>query len=471
MTRERLSNLDTVMLRVEDPVHPNVGMGVMILGTQVNFERLKLTVEARLLCYDRFRQRLVEPLLPWRAPCWEDDLEFDLRYHMQRVTLLPPGDQAALQALVSLLAGIPLDLNRPLWRVYLVETYGPGCALIWQVHHSLADGIALMHVLLSLADTDPNAPPCFREPGYRPQATAGSWHSRLRSRRRAATRLAQKGLETLADPQRVTELARLSKDAAVAVKGLLVSPRDSDTPLRGESGDAKRVAWSAPILLDDVKTIGRRLGGTVNDVLLTAITGALRRYLQDRGEPLRGLELHALVPVNLRPRGTEAELGNRIGVIFIPLPVDIADPADCLRELNGQMDDHKHSLEAPLVFAGMKAFGRAPSGLVKPAVDYVCGRATAVVTNVKGPEQRIYLAGAPLEAFMFWIPRYGGIGIGISIMSYAGKVRVGAISDEGTVSDPETILARFHDEFDAMLAVALELDDAPSCGRIIGEIG
>jgi hypothetical protein len=110
----------------------------------------------------------------------------------------------------------------------------------------------------------------------------------------------------------------------------------------------------------------------------------------------------------------------------------------------------------------MKAFGRTPSGLVKPTVDYLCGRATVVVTNVKGPEQRIYLAGTPVEAFMFWIPRYGGIGIGISIMSYAGEVRVGAISDKGTVSDPETILARFHDEFDAMLALALKLDDPPS---------
>jgi WS/DGAT/MGAT family acyltransferase len=266
----------------------------------------------------------------------------------------------------------------------------------------------------------------------------------------------------LADPQRVAELARLGKDAAVVVKGLLLSPRDSDTPLRGESGEAKRAAWSAPIPLDDIKTIGRRLGGTVNDVMLTGITGALRRYLQGREAPLARIEVHALVPVSLRPRGTEAELGNRIGVVFVPLPVDIPDPADRLRELKGQMDNHKHSLDAPLVFAGMKAFGRTPSGLVKPAVDYLCGRATVVVTNVKGPEQRIYLAGTPVEAFMFWIPRYGGIGIGISIMSYAGEVRVGAISDKGTVSDPETILARFHDEFDAMLALALKLDDPPS---------
>jgi hypothetical protein len=109
----------------------------------------------------------------------------------------------------------------------------------------------------------------------------------------------------------------------------------------------------------------------------------------------------------------------------------------------------------------MKVFGRAPARLVKPAVDYVCGQATVVVTNLKGPEQPIYLAGVPVEELMFWIPRYGGIGVGISIMSYAGKVRVGIISDQCTLPDPETLVARFHDEFDALLALALEREDAP----------
>ena len=180
------------------------------------------------------------------------------------------------------------------------------------------------------------------------------------------------------------------------------------------------------------------------------------RYLQDQGEPLSNVEVSALVPVSLRPEGTEEELGNRIGIFFVALPIDVLDPVDRLRELKRRMDGHKHSLEAPLVFAAMQAFGRAPSGVIKPAVDYLCTRATAVVTNVKGPQEQLYLAGAPLEAFMFWIPRYGGIGLGISIMSYAGEVRVGMISDKDTVSSPETIIAGFYDEFDALRTRALE---------------
>lgn len=468
MTRERLSNVDTVMLRVEDPVHPNMGTGVMLLGTPVDIEWLRATIRVRLLRFDRFRQRLVQPWLPWGHLHWEDDPDFDLDYHLQQVILSPPGDQAALQELVSLLASIPLELDRPLWQMHLVETYGQGSALICRVHHSLADGVALMHVLLSLADSDPDAPPPCVEPRTQQQPVPRSRRSQLTARRRAAMGLAKKSLGTLAHLQRATELARRGGHAMAAVGGLLLSPPDSDTALRGKPSVPKRAAWSAPIPLDDVKIAGRRLGGTVNDLLLTAMAGALGRYLADRGEPLSHVDVRALIPINLRPEGTEGDLGNRIGIVFLSLPVEIVDPIDRLNELKRRMDDHKDSLEAPVVFAAMRAFGRAPSRLVKPAVDHLCTRATVVVTNVKGPQQPLYLAGAPLETFMFWIPRFGGIGVGVSILSYAGNVWVGAISDEDTLSDPETIIAGLHDEFDALRACALE--EPPSVEELAAKL-
>jgi WS/DGAT/MGAT family acyltransferase len=457
MTRERLSNIDTVMLRVEDSVQPNVGAGVMLLGAPVDVEWLKATIEARLLRFDRFRQRVVPSRLPWRQPYWEEDPDVDLNYHLQLAVLPPPGDKAALQELVSLLASMPLDLDRPLWQVHLVKSYGKGSAIICRVHHSLADGVALMQVLLSLADSDPEALPPLRNPEPRQNTNPGPQRTGLIIGRRAAMGLAKRGLRRLTNPPRATELARLARQASTAVGALLLYPPDSDTVLRGKRSVPKRAAWSVPIPLDDIKTIGRRLDGTVNDVLLAAMTGAVGRYLQDQGEPLSNVEVSALVPVSLRPEGTEEELGNRIGIFFVPLPVDVLDPVDRLHELKRRMDEHKHSLEAPVVFAAMQAFGGAPSGVIKPAVDYLCTRATTVVTNVKGPQERLYLAGAPLEAFMFWIPRFGGIGLGISIMSYAGEVRVGVISDKDTVSNPESIIAAFHDEFDALRTRALEV--------------
>jgi WS/DGAT/MGAT family acyltransferase len=444
------------MLRVEDPVHPNMGTGVILLAEPVDHERLRATIEARLLRFARFRQRVRQPRLPWGHLIWEEDPGFDLDYHLLRLRLPPPGDQHVLEMLVGLLASMPLDLNRPLWQIHQVEDYGPGCALICRVHHSLADGVALMHVLLSLADDDPEAPIPWTEPAHPQQAAPSPHLSPRRGGRRAIVGLARKSLQALAHLEGAAELARRGTSASLALAELLLSPPDSDTVLRGVPGVPKRVAWSAPISLDDVKVIGRRLGGTVNDVLLTAMTGALARYLRDRGEALSGVDLRALIPISLRPAGAEAELGNRIGIVLLPLPVEILDPVERLRALKRRMDDHKDSLEAPLVYGAMQTFGSAPARLIKPAVNYLCARATAVVTNVKGPQQPLYLAGAPLEAFMFWIPRFGGIGVGVSILSYAGTVRVGAISDEEIVPDPEIIIAGFQDELGALLALALE---------------
>jgi diacylglycerol O-acyltransferase len=458
MAKEHLTNIDTLMLRVEEDVNPNHGTGVMVLGEQVDFWRLEQTIEARLLCFARFRQRVVDSLLPWRPPSWQDDPDFDLGYHLQKASLPPPGDQASLQELVSLLAGTPLDLGRPLWQMYYVENYGSGSALICRVHHSLADGVALMHVLLSLADADPGASAYPSETDCQSQEPGGRTH-RPRG-------LVRKGLDVLADPPSGAEMARLGWDAAAAVQELMLSPPDSDTVLRGSRSEVKRVAWSEPIPLADVKAAGSRLGGTINDVVLAAVTGALRRYLQERqeplGEPLVAVRIRALVPISLRPSGAERDLGNRIGIVLLPLPVDVAGPLDRFRELKRRMDEFKGTLEAPVVYAAMNTFGRAPSGVISPLVDHLCGRATVVVTNVKGPQEPLYLAGAPLEDLMFWIPRFGGIGLGIGVLSYNGRVRVSVISDRDVVSDPQAVITAFQQEFDALLALALALEATPA---------
>jgi diacylglycerol O-acyltransferase len=452
MAKEHLTNIDTLMLRVEEDVNPNHGTGVMVLGEQVDFWRVKQTIEARLLCFARFRQRVVAPLLPWRPPSWQDDPDFDLGYHLQKASLPPPGDQASLQELVSLLAGTPLDLNRPLWQMYYVENYGEGSALICRVHHSLADGVALMHVLLSLADPDPGASAYPSETDCQSQEPGG--------RTRAPGSLVRKGLDLLADPPSGAEMARMGWDAAAAVQELMLSPPDTDTALRGSRSEVKRVAWSGPMPLADVKAAGSRLGGTVNDVVLAAVTGALRRYLQERGEPLVDVRIRALVPISLRPSGAERDLGNRIGIVLLPLPVDVAGPLDRFRELKRGMDEFKGTLEAPVVYAAMNTFGRAPSGVISPLVDHLCGRATVVVTNVKGPQEPLYLAGAPLEDLMFWIPRFGGIGLGVGVLSYNGRVRVSVISDRDVVSDPQAVITAFQQEFDALLALTLEATPA-----------
>jgi diacylglycerol O-acyltransferase len=462
MTRQRFSNLDTVLLRMDNPLDPMMVTGVLVLGAPIDLEQLKAIIETRLLRFGRFRQRVVSSRLPWRTPSWEDDPGFDLDYHLQRVTLPPPGDQAALQRTVSEMVGTPLDMTRPPWQVHLVEAYGPGCALICRTHHSLADGVALIHVILSLAEADSGGSRSGTEQESSQLGPDAIQSPQAGTGRRPVRRLMRRGLRTLGHLQRAPELARLGKVAVADVGDIVLTPRDTDTVLRGEPSLPKRIAWSGPVPLAGIKTIGRRLGGTVNDVLLTALAGALRRYLQARQDLPADLSFRALVAVNRRPEGAETELGNRISAVFLPLPVDIADPAERLAELKRRMDGLKVSLQPAMIVTALDVVSRAPLPALKWALRYLTSKATALVTNVKGPQERLYLAGAPLEEMMFWIPRYGGIGLGISILSYAGQVRLGVLSDEDLVPDPENVIAAFRDEFDALLALALETVPPPT---------
>jgi len=456
MTRQRFSNLDTTLLRVDNPIDPMMVTGVLVLGAPIGLEQLKATIEARLLRFDRFRQRVVSSRLPWRTPYWEDDYGLDLDYHVKKLILPPAGDQDALQRTVSRLVGTPLDMARPPWQVHLVEAYGAGSALICRTHHSLADGVALIHVILSLADTNAEDSRSGAEQQSSQLDSDAIKGPQAGTGRRLTRRLMRRGLWTLDQIQRGPEMARLGRDAVADVGDIVLSPPETDTPLRGAPTLPKRVAWSGPVPLEEIKTIGRRLGGTVNDVLLTALAGALRRYLLARQDLPADASIRALVAVNRRPAGAEMELGNRISAVFLPLPVDIADPVERLAELKRTMDALKDSLQPALIAGALEVLSRAPSPALTWAVSYLTSMATALVTNVKGPQERLYLAGAPLEEMMFWIPRYGGIGLGISILSYAGQVRLGVLSDEDLVPYPEAIVAAFRDEFESLLALALE---------------
>jgi diacylglycerol O-acyltransferase len=465
MIKERLSSIDTVMVRVDNPASVNVVTGLMIFGAPVRQDRVEQIIETRVLRFDRFRQRLVTPEQSWRTPYWEDASRIDFDYHLKEVTLSPPGDRAALQELISALAVEPLDSAHPLWQMHLVGPRDRGYAMICRVHHSLADGVGLAHVVLSMTDTETDNPPSAarRDPG-------GPAPARINTRRQRARALARRGVDTLISLPSSQEVLQGGIDAVTDLSDLLLSPADTDTVLRGEPSIAKRVAWSEPIALDEIKAIGHRMGATVNDVLLAATAGAVRSYLLACGTSLDGAAVRALVPVSVRPPGAEMQLGNRIGVIFVPLPVELADPAERLAELKWWMDNQKGSFQVPVIHRAMQAAGRLPAKPLNLAVDYLCTKASVVVTNVKGPAERRSLAGAPLEEIMFWIPRYGGIGVALTIISYAGQVWVGAISDRDTVSDPETVIADFRDELDVLLVQASAQESPPPAPSLASQL-
>jgi diacylglycerol O-acyltransferase len=375
--------------------------------------------------------------------------------HFSRIDLPAPGDRAALQKLAGELMSTPLDFSRPLWHYHFVEHYGSGSAIIARLHHCIADGLALVQVLLSMTDTEPDA--AWVEPVKAAKKRSSLLASMLKPAVKAVSgtlnitgTLLDQGLETLAHPSRVFDGALLGASGALALSKLLLIDPDPQTVLKGKCGVSKRTVWSEPIKLELVKAVGKVMGNTVNDVLVAAAVGALGRYMERRGGAVEGVNIRAMVPVNLRPPDDLEKLGNRFGLVLLSLPVGIKDPLRRLQVLKRRMDAIKESPEAVVAFGILNAIGMTPVRIERILTNFFGAKTTLVMTNVPGPREVLYLAGKPLRGIMFWVPQPAQLGMGISILSYAGDVVVGVATDAGLVPDPETIIEDFDAVFEQM---------------------
>ncbi|ABU58468.1 WS/DGAT/MGAT family O-acyltransferase [Roseiflexus castenholzii] len=456
---EAFSSADTAWLRMEDPTNLMMITGVLMFDEPLDVARLYRVIEERLLVFDRFRMRVKPGRSPNALPEWEIDPYFNLHAHIHRIALPAPGGKRELQALVSDLMSTPLDFSKPLWHFHIVENYNGGSAALCRLHHAIADGIALVQVLLSLTDEQRDVPPAVGiGHGERNNNPVEAFLLPVvRSLSNALTSvgaLVNESRELLEDPTRVIDAARTGVSGVQALNKLLFMPADPPTLFKGTLGVQKRAAWSDPIPLDEVRRVGSMFRCTINDVLLNAVAGALRRYLVSRGAIVDGLNIRAVVPVNLRPPGPITRLGNHFSLVFLDLPVGIEDPFDRLLELKRRMESIKGSPEAAIAFGILNTIGVMPQQMAELVVDIFGSKATAVMTNVPGPRQRIYLAGSPIRQIMFWVPQAGRLGLGVSIFSYAGDVLIGIAVDAGLVPDPDTIVEAFHTEFRDLLRLA-----------------
>ncbi len=463
--REPMSKVDTAWLRMERPTNPMMITGVLMFAEPMSLARLKKVVQQRFLAYARFRQKPVDT--PAGAS-WQDDTHFDLDWHVRESALPGRGarragnggvaEKRALERFVSDLASSPLDQGRPLWQFHLVEHYQGGSALVARIHHSYADGIALVQVLLSLTDT-------ARDPGAG-RDLARAWLKRdgadVARRIGAVDRymklggaMVEKGMAMYRNPTLAAMLAKEGGEIARELVNALVLPDDPPSLLRGRLGVSKRVAWAQPLDLQEVKAVGRACDCTVNDVLMATAAGALRDYMLERGEAVDGVTLRATVPVNLRPLEHARKLGNHFGLVFLELPVGEGNPVARVQRVARCMDDLKNSRQAIVAFGLLAALGMAPTALQGLALELFSRKATAVATNVPGPQQPLFMAGCALREMMFWVPQTGSIGIGLSILSYNDRVHFGLIADARLIPDPDAVARRFGAEFDKLLYLAL----------------
>jgi len=464
---ERMSRVDTAWLRMDNEVNLMMIVGVWLLQPGLDYEPLCERVAAKLLRYDRFRQKVVQDAI---GAMWVDDAAFDIHHHVVREKLVRrkgQGEREALQALCGKLATQAFDAKRPLWQFHLIERYEGGSALILRIHHCIGDGISLISVVQSI--TDGGDEPPSRKSRRGPDDEKGDWLSD--SVIQPLTDIAVKALgmtgkgvarsvEVLSQPQQLLgslDVARVGYQVLGDVAALALMPDDSATRLKGMPEGSKRVAWTEPLPLDAVKTIGKGLNCSINDVLLSCVAGAIGQYLCDRGDDPTGQEIRAMVPVNLRPLDQAWQLGNKFGLAPLVLPIGIHNPIERVYAVRRRMSELKGSYQPLLAFAVLAIAGL----MIKPVQDAILNlfakKATAVMTNVPGPAKPLIFCGSTIRQTMFWVPASGHIGVGVSILSYAGGVQFGLITDAKLCPDPRAIIERFQPEFDKLLLVTLML--------------
>jgi diacylglycerol O-acyltransferase len=459
---ERMSKVDTAWLRMDGEANLMMITGVWVLRPRVAYEALCQRVQDSLLKFHRFRQCVVEDA---SGATWVEDDSFDIRRHVLRERL-PRSKrghaQQALQERLARLAMRPLERAHPLWQFHLVEDYplpdgSMGSALLMRIHHCIADGIALIAVTMSLVDGGAAPPPRRR----RAQREADDdWFNETLVRPftdvavkalGAAGDGAAQALQLLGNPKQglagSLDLARSAYQLVSDLAALALMPDDSSTRLKGKPGRAKRVAWCEPLPLDEIKIVGKALGASINDVLLSCVAGAIGAYLRKHGDNPAGQEIRAMVPVNLRPVEEAHQLGNRFGLAPLVLPIGIENPILRVFEVRRRMAAMKGSFQPLLAFSLLAVAGL----LVKPAQDAMLNlfgkKTTAVMTNVPGPREKIRFCGSQVEQILFWVPQSGDVGLGVSILSYAGAVQFGVITDSTLCPDPQEIIDAFEPEF------------------------
>ena len=489
---ERMTKVDTAWLRMDSDANLMMIVGVWQLAPGVKHAAVCERIENTLLRYDRFRQRVMEDAA---GATWVHDRNFDLKNHvvLEKLPKVAKGhDQEALQDRVAALATQRLDPKRPLWQIHLIEDYtGPdgvrGSAMIVRIHHCIADGIALISVTMSLVDGGV-APPgreARTASGQKAALSAEDWiaDTLLKPFTDITVKAlgvmgegAARSLGMLGDPESMKDglekglgkgvsnsldMAKVLFQVLSDSAALALMPDDSKTRLKGKPGGTKKVAWCPPIPLEEVKAVGKALNCSINDVLLSCVAGALGEYLKSLGDDVKGQEIRAMVPVNLRPPHQPHDqahtLGNRFGLVPLVLPIGVDNPVERVYEVRRRMAALKGSYQPLLAFSLLAVAGL----LIKPAQDVMLNlfakKTTAVMTNVPGPRDKLKFCGSTLEQSMFWVPQSGDVGLGVSILSYGGGVQFGVITDSVLCPEPQRIIDEFLPEFARLSIVTLML--------------
>ncbi len=485
-----MSVQDALWLTMDRPNNLMVVDGAMVLAAQVELDQVRAVYADALGRFPVFHRKAVPHGMGW---AWQDDPHFSIDRHLSEITLPAPADVTALQRFVADQRTAPLPKDRPLWQAFLVNEVNladgtTGSAVVNRFHHAIADGVRLTQVMLGLCEVpESGVPVAVAKPPAPagPMSVVAGLASAARTAADATARVVghtaadaasdvkdvvthpvgavaglprqvvelpgtmlhgvSDGIELLRHPDHLldaldamgVESGRGTRDVSSVTKIALSG--NEKTVWTGKPGTRKAIAWSRPISLGMVKDIGAAGGATVNDVLLAAVAGGLRRYLMDRDAFIS--EVNWMVPVNLKPieENLPPDLGNFFALVFLPMPLDEPDPRERLLQMHLRMDRIKHSDEAVLTFGLQRVVSQSPGQVAFALTNFFANKAVGVLTNVPGPRAEMTFAGAPVLQVVGFAPCSGDQPMTATIFSYNGEVTVGFATDEGLIPDPDTL--------------------------------
>lgn len=470
--RQRLSGQDALWLEMDKPGNLMVVDSLFWTEEPIDWDQYRTVMRERFWDrYDVVRSVVVrdEDGSLW----WEEAPDADLEDRFEHVVLPAPGGDAELQELISAQRVLPLDRDEPLWRAILVDGFHGGSAVIFRTHHSIADGVRMVQLVLRIFDTSPDGasgPPSLRP--LRPVA-ADAGADRVeptlteRAISAAATSL-QVARSAMTNPVGAAHsaltlsgslLGRLGASPLVSAlpgdvdtaRKLVLGTRNDTTAWSGTVGERKAIGWSAPLALADVKAVAHAHGATANDVLVSCVAQALRSYLRSHDAVCHSVTWD--VPVNLKPfdPALPLELGNGFALVQLELPTHVEDPVRALEIVRRRMSRIKNGHEAVVDYSIQAAVGRMSTVLYRATVDLIANRAIGVLTNVPGPRVPLYVAGQKVQAMMGWAPLTADQVMSLTIYSYDGKVFVGLAADAGLVPDHHEIVDGFSEAFDRLV--------------------
>src|SRR5471032_1521636 len=397
---------------------------ILLFEGAVDMERLISTIGLRLPNYPRFTQKVVQRR---GRPHWVEDDQFDIAQHIKLEQMSQEVSREELQGHLTRIAHQPLERDQPMWHMTVLDRVNGGHAIVFRVHHCITDGLGLVHVLNHLTDDNGVHGRTPSPVGHPHRATVAQ---------NAVCSAVVRGVSWLKIAFHVARLSVLWPDA----------PSQFKAPMTG----AKQLVWLPPLEMDRVRAMSKRMGVTLNDVWVAAVSGALREYLGERGQRPDGRALRAAVTFNLREKANAFQLGNEFGLEAVDLPTNVDDPCVRLRQSSERMTAIKRSHQPRATMAFLSIAGCLPTALQHFALNLFTSKGSVVLTNIEGPGSRRYLAGSRMTDLICWVPQAGKLGVGLAFISYAGQIQLALFVDTDLVPDPDRLMALTYDAFEQL---------------------